>query len=180
MTLPNLITGLRIILTPILAIYLIREDFPGALIVFVIAGLSDGADGLIARVFHQKSRLGACLDPLADKLLSVTAFITLSVRHYIPFWLTAMVISRDVLILSGVLILLMNRMEVTIHPTILSKATTCLQLGTIFVVLSRGYFPLLSHLKNHVFWLTGFFTIASGLHYMHYWFRVMGKCNAEE
>lgn len=180
MTLPNLITGLRIILTPILAIYLIREDFLGALIVFVIAGLSDGADGLIARAFHQKSRLGACLDPLADKLLLLTAFITLSVRHFIPSWLTVVVISRDVLILLGVLILFLSRMEVTIHPSILSKTTTCLQLGTVFVVLSRDYFPLLSHLKTHVFWLTGFFTIASGLHYMHYWFRVMGNCKARE
>ena len=175
MTLPNLITSLRIILAPIFVIYCIREDFLAALFVFVIAGLSDGADGLIARWFNQKSTLGAYLDPLADKILLVTAFVVLSVRHFIPPWLTVMAISRDILILLGVLILFLNRMDITIRPTLLSKVTTCLQLGTVFMVLSKDYFPLFFHLKIYVFWLTGIFTITSGLHYMHYWFRVMGE-----
>ena len=189
MTLPNLITSLRIILAPIFVIYCIREDFLAALFVFVIAGLSDGADGLIARWFNQKSKLGAYLDPLADKILLVllllvgavlvTAFVVLSVRHFIPPWLTVMAISRDILILLGVLILFLNRMDITIRPTLLSKVTTCLQLGTVFMVLSKDYFPLFFHLKIYVFWLTGIFTITSGLHYMHYWFRVMGEA-AEE
>lgn len=179
MTLPNLITSLRIILAPIFVIYCIREDFLAALFVFVIAGLSDGADGLIARWFNQKSTLGAYLDPLADKILLVTAFVVLSVRHFIPPWLTVMAISRDILILLGVLILFLNRMDITIRPTLLSKVTTCLQLGTVFMVLSKDYFPLFFHLKIYVFWLTGIFTITSGLHYMHYWFRVMGE-EAEE
>jgi len=180
MTLPNLITSLRIILAPIFIIYLIREDFPGALIVFIIAGLSDGADGLIARVFNQKSTLGSYLDPLADKIFLVAAFIVLSVRHFIPPWLTVTVISRDVLILLGVLIIFLNRMDIGIRPSVLSKITTCLQLGTIFVVLSKNYFPLFFHFNPYIFWLTGFFTVTSGLHYMYYWFRVMGESIPDE
>jgi cardiolipin synthase len=180
MTLPNLITCLRIILTPIFVIYLIREDFHGALVIFIIAGLSDGADGLIARLFNQKSRLGSFLDPLADKILLVAAFVVLSVRHFIPPWLTVMAISRDVLILLGVLILFLNRMDVVFRPSIISKITTCLQLGTIFMVLSRDYLPRFYHFNTPLFWLTGLFTIISGLHYMYYWFKVIGESVPDE
>ncbi|MFZ0448266.1 MAG: CDP-alcohol phosphatidyltransferase family protein [Desulfatiglandaceae bacterium] len=180
MTLPNLITSLRIILAPIFVIYSIRGDFRAALIVFIIAGLSDGADGLIARWFNQKSKMGAYLDPLADKILLVTAFVVLSIKEYIPPWLTVMAISRDILILLGVLILFLNRMDITIRPSILSKVTTCLQLGTVFMVLSKDYFPFFFHLNIYVFWATAIFTISSGLHYMHYWFKVMGEYAPED
>jgi len=175
MTVPNLITSLRIILVPIFVIYLIREDFAAALVVFIIAGVSDGVDGLVARLFNQKSRLGSYLDPLADKILLVAAFVVLSVRHFIPPWLTVMAISRDVLILLGVLILFLNRMDIAMRPSLLSKTTTCLQLGTIFVVLSRDYLPQVHRFNAPLFWLTGFFTISSGLHYMYYWFKLMGE-----
>jgi cardiolipin synthase len=175
MTLPNLITSLRIILAPIFIIYLIRGDFPAALVVFIIAGVSDGADGLIARLFNQKTRLGSYLDPLADKILLVAAFVVLSVRHFVPPWLTVMAISRDVLILLGVLILFLNRMNIAIRPSLLSKTTTCLQLGTIFVVLSRDYLPQIYRFNTQLFWVTGFFTVTSGLHYMYCWFKMMGE-----
>jgi len=180
MTLPNLITGLRIILAPIFVIYLIRDDFPTALVIFIIAGVSDGADGLIARVFNQRSKLGSYLDPLADKILLVAAFVVLTVRHFIPPWLTVMAISRDILILLGVLILFLNRMDIIIRPSILSKITTCLQLATIFMVLSRDYLPQFYRFNTPLFWLTGLFTITSGLHYMYYWFKVMGESVSEE
>jgi len=175
MTVPNLITGLRIILAPIFIIYLIRKDLPAALVIFVIAGLSDGADGLIARLLDQKSRLGAYLDPLADKILLIAAFVVLSVHRFVPPWLTVMAISRDVLILLGVLILFLNGGEIVIRPSLVSKITTCFQLGTIFVVLSKDYIPQFHHINTPLFWLTGLFTITSGLHYMYYWFRIMSE-----
>jgi cardiolipin synthase len=84
MTIPNLITSLRIILTPIFIIYLINDRFLAALVVFVVAGLSDGADGLTARLLHQKSKVGAYLDPLADKILLVAAFVVLAARGFVP------------------------------------------------------------------------------------------------
>jgi cardiolipin synthase len=175
MTIPNLITGLRIILVPIFVIYLIHERFLCALVVFLLAGLSDGVDGLIARMFNQKSKLGSFLDPLADKILLVATFVVLAVKGLIPSWLTVIVISRDTLILLGVLILFLNGANFKISPSILSKMTTCLQLITIFVVLCKLHFAFPFPYTRHLFWLTAIFTVASGLHYMHYWFVTIGE-----
>ena len=177
MTVPNLITTIRIILAPIFIIYLLDDRFLAALSVFVIAGVSDGADGLIARVFNQKSRLGAFLDPLADKILLVAAFVVLAVRGYIPSWLAVIVITRDVLILLGVLILFLSRGHLNIRPSIISKITTCLQLGTVFLVLVRNHFHLFSEYMLPMYWLTGIMTIVSGLHYIRSWFLMMGEEN---
>ncbi len=174
MTIPNLITSIRIILAPIFVIYLINDRFLPAMIVFIVAGVSDGIDGLVARLFDQKSRLGAVMDPLADKILLVSAFVVLAARGYMPPWLSVLVISRDVLILLGVLILFLNQSEFRIRPSVLSKLNTCLQLVCVFLVLSQGYLRWLLPLKPYVFWITGLFTISSGLHYMRSWFRLMG------
>ncbi len=162
-------------MAPILVIYLINDRFLPALLVFVLAGLSDGADGLVARLFNQKSKLGTYLDPLADKILLVTAFIVLAARGVVPPWLTVIVISRDILILLGVLILFLNAQDFTIRPSILSKITTCLQLGTVFVVLSKGHFHFSTKVSLYLFWATTVFTISSGLHYMRWWFRTIGE-----
>ncbi len=177
MTVPNLITTMRIILAPIFIIYLINDQILSALVVFIIAGVSDGLDGLVARVFNQKSKLGTYLDPLADKILLVAAFVGLSVRGFLPSWLTVLVISRDVMILLGVLVLSLNRMEISIKPKIASKITTCLQFVTIIAVLSKGYIlkdyiPYSEKLYFYLFGTTALFTIGSGLHYIHYWFRM--------
>jgi cardiolipin synthase len=174
MTIPNLITSIRIILAPIFVIYLINDRFLSALVVFIFAGLSDGADGLLARLLHQKSKLGAYLDPLADKILLIAGFVVLSVRGFVPPWLTVTVISRDVLILLGVLILFLNGTKFKIRPSVLSKMTTCLQIGTVLLVLSKKHFQPLSQISDYLFWVTGVFTISSGLHYMSYWFRLIG------
>ena len=175
MTIPNLITSIRIILTPILIIYLINNKFLSALVVFILAGLSDGVDGLVARIFDQKSKLGAYLDPLADKILLIATFVVLSVRGFVPPWLTVVVISRDTLILLGVLILFLNGTGFTVRPSILSKMTTCLQLGTVFVVLLKSHFHFRLPSSDYIFWVTGFLTISSGLHYMRYWFGMIGE-----
>ena len=178
MTIPNLITSIRIILTPIFVIYLINERFLSALVVFILAGLSDSADGFIARIFSQKSRLGSFLAPLADKILLIASFITLAIIIRIPPWLTVIVISRDVLILLGVLILFLNKTDLIIRPSVLSKMTTCLQLATVFVVLSKEQVVIFSHFGDYFFWATGLLTISSGLHYMRYWFGMMGEESA--
>lgn len=175
MTIPNLITSIRIILTPIFIIYLINDNFLAALVVFILAGLSDAADGAIARLCDQKSQLGSYLDPLADKILLVAGFIALAIREVVPPWLTVIVISRDVLILLGISILFLNRTDFTVRPSIWSKMTTCLQLLTVFVVLSRNHLPILSQFSAYIYWVTGLFTIISGLHYMRYWFGMIGE-----
>ena len=175
MTIPNLITSLRIILTPIFIIYLINDDLTSALVFFILAGVSDSLDGFIARVFDQKSKLGAFLDPLADKILLNSAFVMLSVKGYIYPWVTVTVISRDILISLGVLILFLNSQKFTIKPSIFSKITTCLQLVSVFVVLSIVHFPILNPIVDSLFWATTLLTIISGLHYMHRWFQMMGE-----
>jgi len=175
MTVPNLITSLRIILTPIFIIYLIDDKTLPALIVFTLAGLSDAADGFIARVFNQKSKLGAILDPIADKLLLVTAFVMLSVKDFVPSWLTVIVISRDLLILLAVLILFLSKENVEMRPAFISKITTCLQLATVFNVLFADYFPTFHQFSIYLFWATGLMSVTSFLHYLRQWFRIMGE-----
>lgn len=179
MTLPNFITTIRIILAPVFVIYLINDRFLPALIVFLMCAVSDGLDGMLARVLNQRSKLGAYLDPIADKLLLVAAFVTLSVRGHLPAWLTVLVFSRDIMILLGVIVLSLNRMEFIVKPSPVSKVTTWLQFITIVAVLSQGYLPYFADFYPYIFYLTALLTISSGLHYMYYWFRIMGEGSGE-
>ena len=174
MTVPNLITTIRIILTPVFVIYIINDELISALFVLVISGLSDGVDGMVARLFNQKSKLGSYLDPLADKIILISAFISLSIRGFLPSWLTVMVISRDVLILMGVSILFLTGMKIDIRPKVSSKVTTCLQFLTVILVLSKDYLSSLEGFYPYLFYLTALFTIISFLQYMHQWFNLTG------
>ena len=135
MNIPNLLTLLRIILVPVIVILLIQGLFLKALIVFVVAALSDVLDGFLARILRQKTALGAYLDPIADKALLASSFVTLSILHVIPGWLAVIVISRDVIILLGIAVLSMMSISVNIRPTFVSKITTALQLSTVLIVL---------------------------------------------
>lgn len=177
MTVPNLITTIRIILAPIFIIYVINDQLKTALAVFALCCVTDGLDGMVARLFKQKSKLGAYLDPIADKILLVATFVALSVRGLLPPWLTVTVIARDVLIFLGISILFLTRLEfAAIKPSIISKFTTCLQFASVIAVLARGHiFSLPSGAYIALFYLTALFTISSGLHYMHYWFKMMGE-----
>ena len=179
MTVPNLITTIRIILAPVFVIYLINDQLLPALVVFLVCAVTDGLDGMLARLMNQRSKLGAYLDPLADKLLLVAAFVTLSVRGYLPAWLTVLVFSRDTIILLGVLVLFLIRTEFAIKPTPISKITTWLQFITILVVLSQAYMPFITKFYPYIFYLTALLTISSGLHYMYNWFKMIGEGSPE-
>ena len=167
LTIPNLITLFRIILTPLFIIFLIQGNYRKALVVFVLAGVSDLADGLIARTWHQKSRLGSYLDPLADKLLMAASFVTLSVYHQIPSWLTVLVLSRDVVLAVGVVIFRLADIPLVIRPSLAGKWTTTFQLTTVgFVLMSKIWaFPPL--VLPVFFWVTGVLTTISGLQYFY-------------
>lgn len=169
MNIPNLLTLIRIILVPVIVILLMRESFHFALILFVVAGVTDGIDGFLARVLNQQTVLGAYLDPLADKALIATSFITLSILGLIPGWLVVIVISRDFIILVGFLILILMSVSFEISPAYVSKATTVLQIVTIFLVLSfRSLeFSIDYRLIEPMFWLTAIATIISGLYYIY-------------
>ena len=175
MTIPNLITTLRIILTPIFIIYLLDEQFAAALVVFVVCGVSDGLDGFLARVLKQRSTLGTYLDPIADKLILVSTFVVLAVMEHIPIWLAVIVLSRDVLISLGVVVLQLYGMAIRIRPSVLSKITTCLQFVTVIAVLGAEFVSLPEGPYDALFLATAAATIGSGLHYMHAWFSMMGE-----
>jgi len=165
---PNLLTIFRIILVPITLIYLIDGSYFNALVAFTLAGITDALDGLLARVLNQKTILGAYMDPVADKALLTSCFIALAILGIIPGWLTAIVITRDFIILFGIFILFMVSGSLEIRPAFISKITTTLQLLTVFLVLGHRTWggeghPLLIYV---LYWLTAGFTIASGFHYI--------------
>jgi len=168
MNLPNSLSLLRIILVPIIIICLIQGQHINALVLFLIAGITDALDGFFARVLHQKSVLGAYLDPLADKALIASTFITLSVVGSIPAWLTVIVISRDFIILLGISVLTLLSIRFEVRPALVSKLTTAFQLLTVSLTMLFYSFPL--HLDRGylsvVYWLTAALTVASGLNYL--------------
>lgn len=169
MNIPNSLTLLRIILVPVIVIFLIDGDYPGAVIIFIIAGITDALDGFLARVLKQKTILGAYLDPLADKALLISSFITLSVLGVIPGWLTVIVISRDMVILLGVSLLFIMSVSFEIKPAFISKVTTLFQILTVFLVLISKCFPSFANygIIEIFFWLTAIVTVISGFHYLH-------------
>lgn len=168
MNIPNSLTLLRIILVPVIVIFLMDGDYPAAMIAFVVAGITDGLDGLLARILKQKTMLGAYLDPLADKALLVSSFITLSVLGIIPGWLAVIVISRDMVILLGISLLFIMSVSFDVKPTFISKVTTLFQIITVLLVLMSKSFPLFSNygVVEVFFWMTAIVTVVSGFHYL--------------
>ncbi len=162
---PNAITILRILLTPLFVIFLLKDLYVLALVTFAVAGISDGLDGFIARCYNQRTELGAYLDPVADKLLLIAAFLSLAVLRIAPAWVAVIVISRDVVIILGISILTMKNIKVEINPSMISKMTTFAQLFTIFFILLSPGNGLLT-VKTVLYWITAILTTASGLHYI--------------
>lgn len=170
MNIPNFLSLLRIILVPVIVIFLIQDEYVKALIVFVAAGLTDALDGTLARLLNKQTELGAFLDPLADKVLLSTSFIALSIFRIIPGWLTVIVISRDLIILIGIMTLSMMSVKYEIKPIFVSKITTTLQIITVFLalLLKTVNLDIINHydIVTILAWFTAFFTILSGLMYI--------------
>ncbi len=173
LNIPNLLTIVRIVCVPILVICLMEGRFGEAFMVFVIGGVSDALDGLLARTLHQKTIIGAILDPIADKLLLDSTFVVLAAINTIPRWLAVVVISRDVIIVAGVLILFLVRGSVRIKPTISSKLTTLIQLGTAFTVLLSLETAWFRDLLPILYAATGAITAVSGGQYLTIGFRIL-------
>ncbi|HET98190.1 MAG TPA: CDP-diacylglycerol--glycerol-3-phosphate 3-phosphatidyltransferase [Desulfurivibrio alkaliphilus] len=175
MNIPNLITVMRILLVPVMAIFLLEEQYGYALLIFIIAGISDGLDGFLARLLKQKTRLGAILDPLADKALLVTSYVILAVVGVIPQWMTVLVVSRDLIILSGFSILVLNNSKLQIAPTYTSKLTTVFQLITVVYFLGLDYLLSLLFLRDYLLIATASLTLLSCGQYLLIGFRELGK-----
>ena len=166
MNIPNFITLIRILLIPLIVILLMEDKADLAFLTFVIAGVSDALDGFIARLFKQKTKLGAFIDPIADKLLLDTSHISLAIFGYLPGWLAVLVVSRDVIILVGIGILYYNKKPPVIKPTFDSKVTTFMQLLTVCFMLGYQYWVDYLFLDDYLFFLNAFFTIVSCFHYI--------------
>jgi cardiolipin synthase (CMP-forming) len=166
MSVPNVLTILRILLTPLFLIVLLNHNYPLALLIFALAGISDALDGFIARYFNQRTLLGAYLDPVADKLLLVSAFVALAVLGVIPNWVTILVITRDVVIFLGIAIFTMTDKTYKISPSIVSKCTTTAQILLIILALFDPARTILPFLHAPMLWTVAALTIVSGLHYI--------------
>jgi cardiolipin synthase len=167
LTAPNQLTLLRMIFLPFIVINLVKNDYKWALGLFVLAGLSDAFDGLLARKLHQQTLLGQYLDPIADKLLMSTMFLVLSIEHLIPWKYTVVVFSRDIsiLLVSGVLFMIAGLRD--FRPSIFGKANTLAQVGAIFFVLLLLVEPVRWVWIARTIFLraTFIFTIVSAVHY---------------
>jgi len=168
LTAPNQLTLLRMIFVPFIVIHLVEGRYLWALIVFVVAGFSDGLDGLLARRLHQQTLLGQYLDPIADKLLLSSIFLVLSILHKIPWKYTVLVFSRDISILAASAVLFAIAGLRNFRPSIFGKANTFSQINAVFFVLLLEVYP------NRWIWIarttflraTFIFTIVSALHYV--------------
>ena len=185
-TLPNVLTVFRMALIPVFVSLLFYQKFLFALAVFVVAGITDGLDGLLARRFHQQSPLGRILDPIADKLMLVTSFVVLSMRGVypnpipnhlpIPFWVTITVISRDVFILVGAAAINMVTGFRAFQPSLPGKISTLVQIVAVAIVMmaaqlrvGTGYY--LPTVYASVFGLT----LVSGIHYIFFVSRLLNE-----
>ncbi|MBI1908615.1 MAG: CDP-alcohol phosphatidyltransferase family protein [Deltaproteobacteria bacterium] len=183
-TVPNILCFVRIFLCPFFVVAAARGFWKEAFILFCIAAVTDMVDGSIARIFKQKSNLGAFLDPMADKILMASAFITLAILRLIPFWLALVVFLRDLMIVIGLIIFKAKRIKLVYKPTFLSKMATFFQIfALVFALAPRGLSFLENNSTEHLgFFIKGFpvmlggaffFTLVTGLQYYQIGLRIL-------
>jgi cardiolipin synthase len=186
LTVPNLLTVFRMVLIPVFVTLLFYRRFSLALAVFVLAGLTDGLDGLLARRFKQQSQLGTVLDPIADKLMLVTAFIVLSMRSIfpqplpshlpVPFWVTVAVISRDVFIIVGAAAINIMTGFRGFRPSWLGKLNTTVQIGGIAAIMFAASVPhYTGYYLPTVYAAVFTLAVLSGLHYIFFASKLMNE-----
>ncbi len=166
-TVPNQITLLRLGFLPFFLILMSYEHYKWALLVLVLAGFSDGIDGLLARKLNQRSALGAYLDPIADKLMLSSPFIILAFKEKSTWWLTIIVLSRDVLILIVAAVIILIAGYRPFPPSLLGKSTTALQIVLVFTVVLGAAYPNLRFApwNRALIYSVAAIAIASGFHY---------------
>ena len=174
MTLANMITIMRFLLVPMVIYALLAGRTDWAFAGFVIAGISDGVDGFVARQFNQRSELGAYLDPMADKLLLVSVFVMLGLMGELPLWLVIAVVSRDALIVCAVILSTVMANPVAMKPLLVSKVNTAAQIVLAGLVLAElalqmQYGPV----RVGLIFLTGILTVGSAAAYLVNWLRHM-------
>jgi cardiolipin synthase (CMP-forming) len=185
-TVPNMLTVFRMVLIPVFVTFLFYQRFVLALAVFLLAGATDGLDGLLARRFDQRSQLGTILDPIADKLMLVTAFVVLSLRSVfpqpvpnhlpIPFWVTVAVISRDVfIVVGGAAINVMTGFR-GFRPSWLGKLSTIVQIISIAAIIFAASVPYGTGYYLPTIYTTVFsLALLSGIHYIFFVSKLLNE-----
>ena len=178
LTLPNIISFARLCAVPLAVWLVLQERMEAAFGLFVLAGLSDALDGWLARRQGGGNKVGALLDPVADKALMVSMFITLAAMHVLPDWLAILVVFRDVLIVGGVLMLFLLGHPVSIHPLPISKLTTALQIALIAFALLLSFAHWVPRapaalMLDALTWAVAVCTLVSGTIYV--WNAVRGR-----
>lgn len=163
--LPNLLTLTRIILLPFFAASLIYGELGYALYIFIAAAVSDLLDGFIARLTNQITYFGAILDPVADKFFLVTSFILMTGSDLIPKWLTIIVISKDLIVVTGCIILYIATESLKVEPSLLGKLSSTVQFILIGLVLASSNISSLE-VPFYLFYLVAFITAITGIHYV--------------
>lgn len=169
---PNFLTALRLASAPLLAALLVRGEYRAALAIFIFAGLSDAADGWLAKRFHLMTRVGRYLDPTADKVLMLACFVALAAMHVAPLWLTAVVIGRDVVIVLAILLARFLELPLRVAPLSIGKFSTAVQVGYVSLmlfILAFGFeWPRMAATAAFI---TAVFTVASSLAYGQLWIK---------
>lgn len=168
---PNLLSLLRMALVPVFVIEVLGGDVRAALLIFAFAGVTDALDGAIARIWRQQTALGAYLDPAADKLLLVTSYVVLAVPnlhagYVIPTWVTALVITRDIVIVIVALLLYVTGGVSRFPPSPLSKVNTAVQVAAVILVLLSGLSDALEAPAMISAYAVACLTLASGIDYI--------------
>lgn len=169
---PNTLTIIRIVIIPIFVTAVLYDKYKYALYLFIFAAFTDMLDGLFARISNQKTALGTFLDPLADKFFLVTSFILFALYGWIPKWLAITVISRDVIVIIGWLLIYLIMHTSHIEPVLLGKIAITLQMITLAYVLFTVNVSFLPPVPDLLLFLTAFITALSGLQYIYRGFKV--------
>ena len=180
-TVPNIITLVRFVLVPCVVLALISGNMGWAFFCFLVAGVSDGVDGFIARQFNQRSELGAYLDPIADKLLLVCVFVVLGYLGELPLWLVFTAVSRDALIIGGVMLAAVMGNPVAMKPLFVSKANTAFQIMLALMVLAElasGWNG--GVIRPALVYISAILTVASAAAYLVGWLRHMNGYGERE
>lgn len=166
LTLANRLTIFRILMTPVITVLLLYRHVGLALALFILAAISDGLDGFIARSRKEKTTLGMVLDPVADKLLLMSAVVTLTILKELPRWFAVILVSRDILLIGGAVILYMFLGKVAMPPSWLGKITTGFQLVTVLVAMLDNFLPHIQLAILPLSVVTMLLTAASGVDYI--------------
>ena len=174
MTLPNLITIARLLMVPVIIVMLMQGEWGWAFALFLAAGVSDGVDGYLARRLDMRTEFGAYIDPLADKALLVSLYVTLPIIGVLPGWLAIVIVSRDIMIIAAIMVSWLMDRPVEIKPLAISKLNTAVQIAFASLVLGKKAFGLdLNAFDTAAMWAVVVLTVASVAAYLAKWLRHM-------